>query len=223
MKKVWTDRVTSRSSCSSSPLFCASRRCGRLDAAAAARILQHQPLPRRRRRHQARRTKHAGASTPAPSTPAPSPTPSVTVSIVGNSGSGAFTPNPVQATSGNVVWTNNTSVSHVLVMNDGKIDWHGEPGGQRHHGGRSRWGLSLHDPPQHGRQHQRHGSAYDAAGDSRLLVGDRLGLLISRGALVRIRVSCVMVVAMVAAAVTSRPPVLVRPGGEPAAEPGPAR
>jgi plastocyanin len=59
-------------------------------------------------------------STPAPSTPAPSTTPSVTVSIVGITGSGAFTPNPVQATAGNIVWTNNTSVAHVLVMNDGR-------------------------------------------------------------------------------------------------------
>jgi plastocyanin len=58
-------------------------------------------------------------TTPAPSTPAPT-TQSVTVSIVSSSGSGAFNPNPVQATSGNVVWTNNTSVSHVLVMNDGR-------------------------------------------------------------------------------------------------------
>src|SRR5204862_2690411 len=41
-------------------------------------------------------------STPAASTPAPSTTPSVTVSIVGITGSGAFTPNPVQATTGNI-------------------------------------------------------------------------------------------------------------------------
>jgi plastocyanin len=65
-------------------------------------------------------TSTPAASTPAPSTPAPSTTPSVTVSIVGITGSGAFNPNPVQATSGNIVWTNNTSVTHVLVMNDGR-------------------------------------------------------------------------------------------------------
>lgn len=59
-------------------------------------------------------------ATPASTTPAPSTAPSVTVSIVSSSGSGAFNPNPVQATSGNIVWTNNTSVSHVLVMNDGR-------------------------------------------------------------------------------------------------------
>jgi len=67
-------------------------------------------------------------ATPAPTTPAPS-TPSVTVSIVSSSGSGAFNPNPVQATSGNIVWTNNTAVSHVLVMDDGRSIGTVAPGG----------------------------------------------------------------------------------------------
>ena len=61
-------------------------------------------------------------TTPAPTTPAPSTTPSVTVSIVSSSGSGAFNPNPVQAASGaNIIWKNDTSATHVLVMNDGGV------------------------------------------------------------------------------------------------------
>jgi len=43
------------------------------------------------------------------------------VSIVSSSGSGAFSPNPVQAASGsNVAWKNDTSATHVLVMDDGR-------------------------------------------------------------------------------------------------------
>lgn len=64
-------------------------------------------------------TTPAASTTPAPSTPAPT-TASVTVSIVGIAGSAAFSPNPVQATTGNIVWKNDTSVTHVLVMNDGR-------------------------------------------------------------------------------------------------------
>lgn len=59
-------------------------------------------------------------TTPASTTPAPSTTPSVTVNIVTSSGSGAFNPNPVQAVSGtNIIWKNDTSATHALVMNDG--------------------------------------------------------------------------------------------------------
>jgi plastocyanin len=61
------------------------------------------------------------AATPAPAAPAPSTTPAVTVNIVSSSGSGAFSPNPAQAASGaNVAWKNNSSNTHVLVMNDGR-------------------------------------------------------------------------------------------------------
>ena len=62
------------------------------------------------------------APTPAATTPAQSTTPSVAVNIVSSSGSGAFNPNPVQAASGaNIVWKNDTSATHVLVMNDGTM------------------------------------------------------------------------------------------------------
>jgi plastocyanin len=56
--------------------------------------------------------------TPAPTTP-PAQS-NVTVNIVGTTGSGAFTPNPIQAPSGtSIVWRNTTAVAHVLVMNNG--------------------------------------------------------------------------------------------------------
>ncbi len=62
------------------------------------------------------------APTPSPApAPAPNPTPSVTVNIVSSSGNGAFSPNPVQAAAGSSIqWRNDTSVSHVLVMDDGR-------------------------------------------------------------------------------------------------------
>jgi len=69
---------------------------------------------------------YSGGGTPtAPSTstpaPAPTPSPSVTVNIVSSAGNGAFSPNPVQAASGmTVAWKNDTSVSHVLIMDDGR-------------------------------------------------------------------------------------------------------
>ena len=41
---------------------------------------------------------------------------------VGNSGSAAFTPNPVQATSGTTIaWKNNTGVLHHIVMDSGTV------------------------------------------------------------------------------------------------------
>jgi plastocyanin len=65
------------------------------------------------------------ASTPAPSpspAPAPSPAPSsqVTIAIVGSAGSGAFTPNPASAAPGSsVVWRNNDSTLHHIVLDNG--------------------------------------------------------------------------------------------------------
>jgi plastocyanin len=63
------------------------------------------------------------APTPTPTatpTPTPAAQPSVTVNIVGTTGSGAFSPNPIQAASGaSIVWRNTTAVAHVLVMNNG--------------------------------------------------------------------------------------------------------
>jgi plastocyanin len=67
-----------------------------------------------------------GSVTPTP-TPTPGPsggTNAVTVDIVGSSGSQAFSPNPVQAASGMmVVWKNDTTVVHHLVMDDGSADF----------------------------------------------------------------------------------------------------
>ena len=62
------------------------------------------------------------ASAPAaPSTPAAPAT--VSVTIVSSSGNGAFQPNPVTAASGDtVVFRNNDSVMHHLVLDDGSGD-----------------------------------------------------------------------------------------------------
>ena len=55
--------------------------------------------------------------TPDPNAPAPM---QVIISIVGYFGSGAFMPNPIQANVGDmVVWTNNDTRLHHLVLDDG--------------------------------------------------------------------------------------------------------
>ncbi len=72
------------------------------------------------------------ASTPTSPTPtatAPAPTPTatartITVAIVTSSGNGAFQPNPVSASTGDtVMFRNNDSVIHRLVMDDGSMDF----------------------------------------------------------------------------------------------------
>lgn len=60
-------------------------------------------------------------------TPSPSPSTATsgteTIAIVGTSGSQAFNPNPVQVTAGDrVVFRNNDSRTHHLVMDDGSAD-----------------------------------------------------------------------------------------------------
>jgi plastocyanin len=58
-------------------------------------------------------------------TPTPSPGPSAgsTISIVANDGSQAFSPNPTSVNQGTMVaWSNNTSVTHHIVMDDGSMD-----------------------------------------------------------------------------------------------------
>ncbi|MBI2828991.1 MAG: hypothetical protein HYX77_06955 [Acidobacteria bacterium] len=57
---------------------------------------------------------------PAPA-PAPAPVPSaVTISIVGSFGAGAFAPNPLQASVGDmIVWTNSDTTLHDVVLDDG--------------------------------------------------------------------------------------------------------
>src|SRR5258706_13509393 len=71
-------------------------------------------------------TTPAPAPAPAPApTPAPSPAPSsqVTVAIIGSEGSRAFSPNPVNATlGGSVVWRNNDSTLHHIVLDNGSAD-----------------------------------------------------------------------------------------------------
>ena len=68
---------------------------------------------------------------PAPA-PAPSPAPSsqVTISIIGQTGSGSFTPNPASAASGSsVVWRNNDSTLHHIVLDNGTDVGNVSPGG----------------------------------------------------------------------------------------------
>src|SRR5713101_8008953 len=59
-----------------------------------------------------------GGSSPSPTMPTSPAT--VTVNIVASAGNQAFSPNPVQATTGDMlVWKNNTLDLHHLVMDDG--------------------------------------------------------------------------------------------------------
>jgi len=53
--------------------------------------------------------------------PSPAPAPAaVTINIVGSSGTGAFAPNPLQASVGStVVWTNKDATVHRIVLDDG--------------------------------------------------------------------------------------------------------
>jgi plastocyanin len=57
-------------------------------------------------------------------TPATTPTPpsSPTITIVGQNGTQAFTPNPASFGGQQVVFKNNDSVTHRVVLNDGSID-----------------------------------------------------------------------------------------------------
>ena len=66
----------------------------------------------------------SGSSTPSsPSTPsAPAPTPTTTITIVGQNGAQAFSPNPASFGGQMVVFRNNDSVTHRVVLNDGSID-----------------------------------------------------------------------------------------------------
>ena len=62
-----------------------------------------------------------GGSTMAPGTNPP-PTSTATIRIVGSSGNSAFTPNPIQAATGSmIVWVNNTSATHHIVLDDGSV------------------------------------------------------------------------------------------------------
>ena len=62
------------------------------------------------------------ASTTPPVTSAPGPA-TVTVAIVGSSGNTAYRPNPIAANSGDtIVFTNNDTKLHHVVMDDGSAD-----------------------------------------------------------------------------------------------------
>jgi plastocyanin len=54
----------------------------------------------------------------------------VTISIIGQSGSGSFTPNPASAAVGSsVVWRNNDSTLHHIVLDNGTDVGNVSPGG----------------------------------------------------------------------------------------------
>jgi len=55
--------------------------------------------------------------------PEPGPVPvALTISIVGSFGNNAFTPNPIQASVGDmIVWTNSDQTMHSIVLDDGTV------------------------------------------------------------------------------------------------------
>jgi plastocyanin len=65
------------------------------------------------------------SSTPATPTPASSPT----ITIVGQNGTQAFTPNPASFGGQQVVFKNNDTVTHRVVLNDGSVDTGDIPAG----------------------------------------------------------------------------------------------
>ena len=71
-------------------------------------------------------TTAATPTSPTPPVAAPAPTPAastVTVAIVASTGNTAFQPNPVRANAGDtVMFRNNDTVLHHLVMDDGSAD-----------------------------------------------------------------------------------------------------
>jgi plastocyanin len=62
--------------------------------------------------------------------PEPGPVPvALTISIVGSFGNNAFTPNPLQASVGDViVWTNSDQTMHSIVLDDGTVIGNVAPG-----------------------------------------------------------------------------------------------
>jgi plastocyanin len=66
-----------------------------------------------------------GYSSPTPTTPSPSGPPdpnAITISIVGENGARSFNPNPASVGGRVVVFKNNDSITHRVVLNDGTID-----------------------------------------------------------------------------------------------------
>lgn len=64
-------------------------------------------------------------------TPEPGPVPvALTINIVGSFGNNAFTPNPLQASVGDmIVWTNSDQTMHRIVLDDGTVIGNVAPGG----------------------------------------------------------------------------------------------
>lgn len=60
-----------------------------------------------------------GGSSSSPTTPSPT---TATISIVGQNGTQAFSPNPSSFGGQQVVFKNNDTVSHRVVLNDGSVD-----------------------------------------------------------------------------------------------------
>jgi plastocyanin len=53
----------------------------------------------------------------------PTPTTSTTITIIGQNGVNSFSPNPASVTQGTpVLWQNNDTTVHHIVMNDGSLD-----------------------------------------------------------------------------------------------------
>ena len=62
-----------------------------------------------------------GSTGPSPtSTPTPSSTP--TINIVGSNGTQAFSPNPASSGGQQLMFKNNDSTTHRIVLNDGSVD-----------------------------------------------------------------------------------------------------
>jgi plastocyanin len=67
---------------------------------------------------------NSGSYTNSGSSLNPTPTTTATtISIVGQNGANSFSPNPATVTQGTaVVWQNNDTTTHHIVLNDGSID-----------------------------------------------------------------------------------------------------
>jgi len=64
-----------------------------------------------------------GSSSPTTPTNNPPPVSATTINIVSSSGFSAYSPNPVNVNQGsNLVWKNNDSTTHHIVMDDGSGD-----------------------------------------------------------------------------------------------------
>jgi plastocyanin len=63
-----------------------------------------------------------GYSAPTPTTPSPSDSNAITISVVRQNGAQSFSPNPASAGGQVVVFKNNDSIVHRVILNDGTLD-----------------------------------------------------------------------------------------------------